>query len=315
MVLTLLVRLFSRNRRRSIAILLAAAVAIVIAGGAVFAFTSHQPFTTGLYFAIVTATTVGYGDVTPPNPVSRVVAVVLMLTTIPMLASVFALVTGQTAANALRRILGMTTEFPDPPYRLVIGAHPVMAEVVQDLERAGSKVVLVADVDPARAPGRAHVVRGDPTQAAVIAACHPDRAELALVTGQSDSDVLVSTVLLRKHAPGLPITALVASGSVREALRELGVSQAISAEELIAHTLAKSIETPHAGQLLHQLVDSSQHSLAEIEADAATAGKRLSAVRDERDGLVLALVHDGQLNLGIDEDPVVSSGDHLLVVD
>jgi len=72
-------------------------VACVVAGGALFAMTQHIAFTTGLYWAITTATTVGYGDVIPHNPAGRLVASAVMLTTIPLLASVFALVAGAAA--------------------------------------------------------------------------------------------------------------------------------------------------------------------------------------------------------------------------
>src|SRR5450755_2937337 len=138
-------------------------------------------------------------------------------------------------------------------------------------------------------------------------------AQQALITGESDGDVLVVAVLLRKLAPDLPVVALVRSPSVREALHELGVQQTISAEGLIAHTLAKSLEAPHAGDMLSQLVESDRHSLAEIEADAGAVGKLLSAVRDERSELVLGLVHGGKFLLGIGEELVVAAGDHLLI--
>ena len=127
--------------------------------------------------------------------------------------------------------------------------------------------------------------------------------------------MLVSAVLLRKQAPALPVVALVRSASVREALRELGVQQVISAEGLIAHTLAKSLEAPPAGDMLAQLVESNQHSLTEVQADAASVGKPLSAVRDERSGLVLGLVHDGRFLLGIGEDLIVAAGDRLLIAE
>jgi hypothetical protein len=55
--------------------------------------------------------------------------------------------------------------------------------------------------------------------------------------------------------------------------------------------------------------------LSEIEAGAADVGRPLSAVRDDRKGLVLGLVHDGRFTLGLDEDPVVRTGDRLLVAE
>ena len=134
-----------------------------------------------------------------------------------------------------------------------------------------------------------------------------------LITGPPDGDVLVSAVLLRKEAPDVPVSALVRSRSVGEALRDLGIHQAVSADELVAHTLAKSLEAPHAGDLILQLVDSEQHSLREIGADPAIVGRPLSSVRSERSGLVLGLVHEGRVIMGIGEDPVIADGDHLLV--
>jgi hypothetical protein len=65
--------------------------------------------------------------------------------------------------------------------------------------------------------------------------------------------------------------------------------------------------------MLSQLVESELHSLAEIEADAGTVGKLLSAVRDERSELVLGLVHGDTFLLGIGEELVVATGDHLLI--
>jgi voltage-gated potassium channel len=314
-MIVLLARVLGAGHRRHIAILLAAAVGCVLLGGAVFARTQDIAYTTGLYWAITTATTVGYGDVIPHNPAGRVVASAVMLTTIPLLASVFALVTGAAAARGIRRILAMEHRLPAGTYRLVIGMSPTVAAILDELILAGDPVVLVADVDAASVRPEVHVIRGDPTQLTAIRSAKPEGARQALITGSTDGDVLVSAVLLRKLVPDLPIAALIRSPSVREALHELGIQQTISADQLIAHTLAKSMEAPHAGEMLAQLVESSQHLLSEAEADAAAIGKPLSAVRDERSGLVLGLVHGGTFTLGIGEDPVVAAGDHLLIAE
>jgi voltage-gated potassium channel len=314
-MIALLTRFLGAGHRRHVLVLLCGAIACTVIGGAVFAATQHEPFTTGLYWAITTATTVGYGDVTPHNASGRVVASLVMLTTIPMLASVFALVTGAAAAAGIRRILAMGSPFPEGAFRLVIGMDPTVPAILDELARVGDPVVLVADVDPANVRPEVHVIRGDPTQQSAIRKARPQGASQALITGTSDGDVLVSAVLLRKEAPDLPAAALVRSASVREALRDLGVQQTISAEGLVAHALAKSLEAPHAGEMLTQLVESEKHSLTELEADASAVGKPLSAIRDERADLVLGLVHDGNFVLGIGEDPVVASGDHLLVAE
>jgi voltage-gated potassium channel len=312
-VITLLFRVFSVPQRRHVLILLGSAIAVVLVGAELFALAESLPFTTGLYWAVTTATTVGYGDVTPHNPIGKLIASLVMLTTIPMLAAAFALVSGAAAATSIRRILAMHSTFPEGTYRLIIGMSDSVPAILDELANAGIPVVLVADVDPATVRSGVHVVRGKPTEETVIARAKPAGAEQALITGASDGDVLVSTVLVRKQAPALVITALVDSPSVREALRDLGVQQSVATSELVARTLAASLETPHAGEMISALVGS-RDVLAEVDP-GTSVGKRLSAVRNERPGLVLGLVRDGEFTLGLGDDPVVAAGDRLLVAE
>jgi voltage-gated potassium channel len=311
-VIALLLRVFSVPHRRHVTTLLGSVIAVVLLGAWLFSLAEGIPYTSGLYWAVTTATTVGYGDVTPHNGIGRLIASLVMLTTIPMLAAAFALVSGAAAAAGVRRILAMRSQFPEGTYRLVIGMSPTVPAILDELAGSGIPVVLVADVDPATVRAGVHVVRGHPTDEAAIRQARPTGAEQALITGGNDGDVLVSAVLLRKQAPSLTVTALVSSPSVREALRDLGVQQTVSGSELLARTLAASLETPHAGEMISQLVGN-REVLAEIEAGSTAVGKRLSAVRNERAGLVLGLVRRGEFTLGIGDDPVVSAGDRLLV--
>ncbi|MGH9170523.1 MAG: ion channel [Acidimicrobiales bacterium] len=315
-MIILLARVFkARHRRHAAVTLLAAFLGFMFLGAWLFDLTQHIPFTSGLYWAITTASTVGYGDITPHNASGRFIASAVMLTCIPLLAATFALLTGAAAASGLRKVLNMATEFPQGSYRLVVGWHPTVPTILDELVKAKDAVVLVADVDPTTVRDEVHVVRGDPTTPAALRKARPDGALHALVTGASDGDVLVSSVLLHEQAPQLSVSALVHSSTVSEALSELGVAETMSADDLVAHTLAKSLETPHAGRLLLKLVGGEDHKLVEIDAAAAEVGQALSQVRDDHKGLVLGLVRSGGVSLGIGDDPVIASGDKLLVAE
>jgi voltage-gated potassium channel len=311
----LLVRLINLRPRLHALVLISAAIFFVIVGGLVFAATQHLPVTTGWYWAITTATTVGYGDVTPKNASGRFVASAVMLTTIPLLAGAFAVITGSALARGVRRILEMGARFPEGSYVLVLGMHPAVSVVLQELENAGDTAVLIADVDPSAVPHHVHFIRGDPTSEDVLARGRPEGAARVLIAAEDDGDVLVSAVLVHQEAPDVPITALVSSRRLIPALKDLGVAQVLSPDELTGHAVAKGLEAPHAGELLMHLVRGEEHRLVEHRVDAGEPSRPLSSVRAERHELVLGVVQGSSVSLGVNDDPEVRPGDFLLVLE
>ncbi len=312
-MLIFLAKFFSVRVRRHLALLFGGFVVVVLGGAGAFSATQGIGYGSALYWAITTATTVGYGDLSPHNSSGRVVASLVMLTAIPLLGAIFAVVTGASVSAGIRRFMQMERHFPTGPYRLVVGNHQTIPAIVRELDAADVDVVVVGDLDATVVPSDVHVIHGSPTDPAVVARGRPAGADHILVTATNDGDVLVSAVLLRRAAPDVPMTALTNSNSVRDALEALGVQQTLSVDGMVAHTLAKSLETPHAGPLVEQLMDSDDHALIEIDAEPAAFGKVLSAIRRDHEGLVLAIVRDGKVDLGIGTDPVLALGDRLLL--
>src|SRR5579863_5173523 len=71
-----------------------------------FAAAEHISDGNGLYWAVTTATTVGYGDITPHNTVGKWIAVLVMLTVIPLFAATFSLFTTLMTANHVSKEAG-----------------------------------------------------------------------------------------------------------------------------------------------------------------------------------------------------------------
>ena len=90
--------------RRAASVILTLTVLLDVAFGILFAFAQHVSIGDGLYFATTTASTVGYGDITPHGWASHLIAVGLMLTVIPLFSAVFSLLTtALTSAHVDRR--------------------------------------------------------------------------------------------------------------------------------------------------------------------------------------------------------------------
>ena len=96
----------SFTARRAAGTIAAFTVLVTVAGGILERIVDHQEFPTigrGLWFALQTVTTVGYGDVTPKQADGRFIAAVVMLAGIGFLAVITASVTASLIESSRRR--------------------------------------------------------------------------------------------------------------------------------------------------------------------------------------------------------------------
>jgi voltage-gated potassium channel len=115
----------SRNHRRALKTI-AVAGALDLVGGVCFAWVEHLSVGLGLYWAVATATTVGYGDVAPHTTAGHVITVLVMLTVVPLFAATFSLLTsgltathvhseGERAVERLDHIIHHVPDIPELP--------------------------------------------------------------------------------------------------------------------------------------------------------------------------------------------------------
>lgn len=98
---------------------LAGAAYLAMAGvtlltGWAFSLAEHLPLLSGWYWAIITVTTIGYGDVIPHNSDGRAAAVVLAVVGVPLYGLTTALFTSWLMAGHFRRHLAAVHKEEQP---------------------------------------------------------------------------------------------------------------------------------------------------------------------------------------------------------
>ena len=90
-------RILSRCRRfmntNGFKYILIVSCILVIVGGVLISLTEHMSISDGMWWAFVTATTVGYGDISPSSGAGRLIACVLMLCGIGLIGSLTSTIT------------------------------------------------------------------------------------------------------------------------------------------------------------------------------------------------------------------------------
>src|SRR5262245_15090794 len=91
--------------RAAAGVIVTATACVVVAAGLLMTVVDHEEYPTlglGLWWALQTVTTVGYGDVVPSHVAGRLVAAVVMLEGIAFIAIITALITSTFVARAER---------------------------------------------------------------------------------------------------------------------------------------------------------------------------------------------------------------------
>jgi voltage-gated potassium channel len=124
------------NARRAIVIIIGATLAVTVIGGIVIRLVDHKDFSSlgeGLWWAVQTVTTVGYGDVVPRSTVGRVIGAAVMLNGIAFISLITASVTALLVEQARQRGQG-----PEDPMAAQLDQIAARLEAIEArLERRG----------------------------------------------------------------------------------------------------------------------------------------------------------------------------------
>jgi voltage-gated potassium channel len=93
--------------RMAASVIVTATAVVVVVGGVLMRVLDHEEYSNiwvGMWWAIQTVTTVGYGDVTPKHTSGRIVAVFVMLEGIAFLTIIIAAITSTFVARAEREL-------------------------------------------------------------------------------------------------------------------------------------------------------------------------------------------------------------------
>jgi voltage-gated potassium channel Kch len=120
---------------------------IVVGGGILIRVFDHHEYPTvwvGMWFALQTVTTVGYGDVTPKDPVGRIIASLVMLEGIAFLAVITAAITSTFVARAERERYAPSV---DADHEGSSRTESVLDELQQRLGRVESLLAALVESD------------------------------------------------------------------------------------------------------------------------------------------------------------------------
>ncbi|ADO49022.1 voltage-gated potassium channel protein [[Enterobacter] lignolyticus] len=143
-----------------------------------------------LYFSTVSMSTVGFGDIVPVTPASRLFTVSIIILGITVFAtSISAIIGPMIGGNLKRMIKGRISHAMRKNHIIIIGATPLARSVYTGLtERDETVTVVVPPGVSHDYPAEADVIVDDPSANKTLTAAGADKARYVLVLRNDDSD-------------------------------------------------------------------------------------------------------------------------------
>jgi voltage-gated potassium channel len=186
------------------------------------------------YFTVVTATTVGYGDVTPTTQVARLFALSVVVfgtaTFAIALGTLLAPILESRFAAALGRVRNREFDLMED-HVLVLGHGDLTEPIVGELEDRGRQFVVVTE-DQAVAAELSErdvlAVHADPSDETTLRRARIDEAAIVVAATENDSADAFSVLTARQLQPELRIVAAATSAENANKLERAGADVVVN---------------------------------------------------------------------------------------
>lgn len=272
-----------------------------------------------IYYATVSLSTTGYGDITPVTEQARLVNVLVIT---PLRVLFLIVLVGTTLEVLTDR---STQAFKIQRWRSKVRDHVVVVgygtkgrSAAQALVADGADPghIVVVDTDPVvlEAASRRGLVtvNGSGTRSDVLRVAGVPRARSIVVAASRDDTAVLVTLTARELAPKAQIVAAIREAENIHLLRQSGADSVVVSSETAGRLLGMATTTPKVVDMVEDLLTPDAGlAISEREVEAGEVGGSPRHLDD----IVLGVVRDGALfRVDAPEADAIERGDRLLYV-
>ncbi len=274
------------------------------------------------YFTVVTISTVGYGEIYPTTPASKIFTSVIILVGIGALALALETATEEILKRSVKEIVGKPEiRKPLENHYIVCGYGDIGEVVVEELKRSGEPFVVIEkneEVIRELTEKKIPVIQGDALKEETLKEAGILKAKGIAATFERDVDNLFLVITAKSLKPDIYVVARANHAETIDKMYKVGADSVISPELEGGRMIAKALIRPFILDLLDRITLTKDMDILQIciPGDSRLEGKTLSEVKiEEKTGAkILALSQEGKVNVKPTPDTILHKGNVLLMV-
>ena len=306
---------------------LACAIVIMLAIGTTgYVWIDHADPFEAFYFAVMTMTTVGYGEHVPLSRAGRMFNTAYIMVSASLLFTGIGILTTTLVELQYSDFFGkrknkrMIDQLRD--HFIVCGIGRVGRGAAEELKRSGVPFIIVDQSDEkldwALERGLL-AVSADATRDDTLRQVGIDRARGLVAALATDADNLFLTISAKSLNPRVSISARANEGEAEVKLRRAGADAVFAPYNFTGSRLAQSILRPHVTQFLDFTTMGLGPDVAieQVQVADSFAARSLQDLHIRRDIGIMVLAirrRTGQMQMNPGPEDTIEPGDHLIVM-
>jgi len=256
-------------------------VLVIISAILFFIFEEGQKPTTSLYWALITMTTVGYGDISPISTQGRIVAVILACFGLLIYGYIGAMIVSIVMEHNLSGVLGMNkTKYKD--HFVICGWNSLSDVVLSELLTEHRQIAVITEeqdnVVTIKRKGEAKNVfpiYGDPSKSEVLEQANIREASVVVLSMQDDSKNLITALHIKEMNPKARIIVRTDRAELKKTMKIAGVTYVVTPDVMAGRLIASAAFEPEVANFIEDVTSATDiggHDLRQYIVTEARAG-------------------------------------------
>lgn len=304
---------------------------LIITAGIVIHFIEPETFPTlfeGIWWAIVTAATVGYGDYTPVTTVGRLFALLVILFGIGVV-SFFVTSFASSTITTRNALMYGEISFKKKNHFVVIGWNERSKNVIVQTQKANPRQeIVLIDSTLRQCPLKTelvHFIRGNPIEDYTLKRANIEFAHTVVITAdfhipesEADSKSIVTLLAIKGLNPDIYSVVEILTPRQKNNCIRAGANEIIETSLLSGLALYNSTLFHGVTKIIYQLLDHQyEHMLLYEDIPISLVGKSFKECVDtfeNKDSLIIGLNRKDEVKIHPTPSLIIEHGDQVIVI-